>query len=139
MKNTPEDREYKLYISYSWNFNPKACEKKKEFFRKGGLHYVFFESFQLEPSRSGISEEKYTVHISKLIADCDCLLILAGTSEEQHHWTRVEVEIARQKKKPVIVIEPWESSRTLPLLKDCADALVKWHGKKITDAIRNIA
>ena len=136
---TDTHKTYRLYISHSWTYNLEACQKKIQFFDQAGLHYEFLEAFHDAPTHSGNTEDVYTLHMENKIKACDCLLVLAGTEEEQNHWTCKEIDLAKLHGKPIIAIEPWMPTRTLPVLKSKADIIVKWHGKLITDAIRTFA
>ena len=129
-------KNYNLFISHSWTYNLDACKKKIKFFERANLKHTFLEVHSNSPEKGELSEKEYIQHIDRAIKKSDCLLILAGTLEEQNYWTRKEVELAKSNKKPIIVIEPWLSSRTMPLLNKEADIIVKWNGKKISEAIR---
>ncbi len=133
------NKTYRLYISHSWTYNLDACQKKIQFFEQAGLQYEFLEAHQDAPVHSGNTDDGYSMHIENKIKACDCLLVLAGTEEEQNHWTIKEIDLAKLHGKPIIAIEPWLPVRTLPLLKTKADIIVKWHGKLITDAIKTFA
>lgn len=132
-------KTYNLFISHSWTFNLEACKKKIKFFEKANLKHNFIEAHPLNPEAAGTSEKEYLKHIDQAIKKSDCVLVLAGTHEAQNYWTQKEVELAKSNKKPIIVIEPWLSSRTMPMLNEHADIVVKWNGKKISDAIRTFA
>lgn len=133
------DKTYQLYISHSWSYNIEACKKKIQFFKQAGLRFQFLEAFNETPETSGNSKETYTHHLDAKIKASDCLLILAGTGEAQEYWTRKEIELAKIHRKPIIAIEPWLPVKTMPLLREKADVIVKWHGKLISDAIRSLA
>jgi hypothetical protein len=127
---------YNLFISHSLTYNLDACKKKIKFFEKANLEHTFLEAHPNNPEATGSTEKEYIKHIDQEIKKSDCILVLAGTTEEHNYWTTKEVELAKSNKKPIILVEPWLSARTMPILSEQADIIVKWNGKKISDAIR---
>jgi hypothetical protein len=49
------------------------------------------------------------------------------------------VSLTGHANKPIIAVEPWAAEKTSKLVKDNADAIVKWQSKSIVDAIRKWA
>ena len=60
-----------------------------------------------------------------------CILILAGVYASYSKWIKKEIAIAESYGKIIIAIEPWDSDRT--------SKVVKWQGKSIADAIKELA
>jgi hypothetical protein len=64
-------------------------------------------------------------------------VILAGVYSSYSKWINYEIEIAKTVfDKPVIAVEPWASEKTSKIVKDNADAIVKWQSASIVSAIR---
>jgi hypothetical protein len=69
------------------------------------------------------------------------VLIIAGVYSSYSKWIEKEIKIAKTEfytPKPIIAIEPWASEKTSKLVKDNADAVVKWQKDKIVEAIRDL-
>lgn len=66
--------------------------------------------------------------------------MLAGIYSTYSKWIKKEIQISKTDfSKPIIAVEPWASERTSQVVKLNADAIVKWQGNSIVDAIRNHA
>lgn len=66
-----------------------------------------------------------------------CILILAGVYSTYSKWINIEIEIAKKLGKKIIAIEPWGSERTSQIVKNNANAVVKWQASSIIKEIRN--
>ena len=69
------------------------------------------------------------------------VLILAGVYATHSKWINIEIDLAKKgfaNPKKIIAIEPWGSEKTSVVVKDAADAIVKWQTKSIVDAIKRL-
>jgi len=66
--------------------------------------------------------------------------MLAGVYSTHSKWINKEIEIAKQVfSKPLVAVEPWGAERTSKIVKDNADAIVKWQSSSIVEAIRKVS
>jgi hypothetical protein len=49
-----------------------------------------------------------------------------------------EIKISGNYSKSIIAVEPWASEKTSTVVKNAADKVVKWNGKSLADAIREL-
>ena len=75
--------------------------------------------------------------ITAQIKPVSCIVMLAGVYSTYSKWINKEIQIAKTDfNKPIVAVEPWDSKKTSKIVKDNADAIVKWQSKSIVDAIR---
>ena len=64
-------------------------------------------------------------------------IMLAGVYSTYSKWINKEIEIPKEVfTKPIVAVEPWGSKNTSKVVKDNADAIVKWRSSSIVEAIR---
>ena len=67
---------------------------------------------------------------------CHVVLILAGVYATNSSSIDLEIEAAKELKKPIIGIEPWGAEKVSSKVRENADVMVKWNSDSIVDAIR---
>ena len=53
-------------------------------------------------------------------------------------WIEEEIEIAQDKDKPILGVEPWGSERTPSTVEENADKMVGWNTDPVVEAIRDL-
>lgn len=134
----PELRYYHLFISHSWSY-PNAYESLVEKL-DDALHFKWKDySVPIDdPIHNAPTTTRLRAAICEKIAKASCVLILAGVYSTYSKWINIEIELAKALCKPIIAIEPWGSERTSKIVKDNADAIVKWQTSSIVTAIRTL-
>ncbi|MES2617070.1 MAG: TIR domain-containing protein [Bacteroidota bacterium] len=130
MKNT-----LNLFISHSCYYNDTRT-KIIDFLVKYGLDFTV----------SGITQQNYDITtaeqfkkvIEENVQSARCLIVLAGAKDIYNEWLDFEVSAAKKYDKPIVVIQPWESSRTITILKENASRTVRWHGQLIAEAVNQV-
>ncbi len=92
-----------------------------------------------DPIHSCGTDRQLRAAIDAKVKNTSCVLILAGVYSSYSKWIQIEIEIAQYYGKPIIAIEPWASEKTSKVVKDAAHKVVKWQGKSIVDAIKELA
>lgn len=70
----------------------------------------------------------------------NCVVILAGVYSSYSKWIEKEIKISKTDyDKPIVAVEPWASEKTSKIVKDNADAIVKWQSASIVSAIRDVS
>jgi hypothetical protein len=128
---------YRLFISHSWAYGD-AYDKLVAFFDEHpNFKWANYSVPKDDPIHDAPSQTKLYEAIKNQIAPVNCVVILAGVYSSYSKWINYEIEIAKTVfDKPVIAVEPWASEKTSKIVKDNADAIVKWQSASIVSAIR---
>ena len=135
----PTLKNYRLFISHSWTYGSQY-ERLVELLKE----YPYFQwSNHSVPKDDPIHNAKNASELKEAIRrqmqGVNCVVILAGVYSTYSKWIQREIAIAKRLGKPIIAIEPFASERTSAVVKDNADAVVKWNSNSIVDAIRNLS
>jgi hypothetical protein len=136
----PALKTYRLFISHSWAYGD-AYEKLVAFFNE---HPNFqWEDYSIpkdDPVHDAANDKQLYEAIKRQIQPVHCVVMLAGVYSTYSRWINKEIEICKDLfGKPLVAVEPWASEKTSKVVKDNADAIVKWQSKSIVDAIREHA
>ena len=133
----PSLKTYRLFISHSWTYGD-AYEKLVKFFNEHpNFKWVNYSVPRNDPIHSANSDAQLYKAIKAQIAPVNCIVMLAGIYSSYSKWIDKEIQISKVDfGKPIIAVEPWGAEKTSRLVKDNADAIVKWQSKSIVDAIR---
>jgi len=136
--NMPTLKTYRLFISHSWAYGD-AYEKLVAFFNEhSNFAWANYSVPKDDPIHSAKSDKQLYDAIKTQIAPVHCVVMLAGVYSTYSNWINKEIQISKTDfNKPIIAVEPWASEKTSKIVKDNADAIVKWQSKSIVDAIRN--
>lgn len=127
-------REYHLFISHSWAYS-NAYEGVIDLLNRTNLRYRDYSVPKDDPIHTQGSDEALRAAIETKIKPCSCVLILAGVYATYSKWIKEEISIAKKYNKPIIAIEGWGSERTSSVVKENADAIVKWQSSSLKKAI----
>lgn len=131
-------KTYRLFISHSWTYGD-AYDKMIQFFEEQGLDYYNHSVPKNDPIHTNGTDKQLRDAIEAKIKGTSCIIILAGVYASYSKWIQKEIEIAKSYSKPIIAVEPWGAERTSTIVKVNADKTVKWQGKSIVDAIKELA
>lgn len=130
-------KTYRIFVSHSWAYGD-AYEKIINFFEDQGLDYYNHSVPQDDPIHTNGTDKQLKAAIDAKIKGTSCIVILAGVYASYSKWIQKEIDIAIEYGKPIIAVEPWDADRTSTVVKDNADKIVKWQGKSIVDAIKEL-
>jgi MTH538 TIR-like domain (DUF1863) len=130
-------KTYRIFISHSWTYSD-AYEKMINFFDEQGLDYYNHSVPKNDPVHTNGTAKQLRESIDAKMKGTSCVIILAGVYATYSKWIQEEIAIANSYGKPIIAVEPWASERTSQVVKDNADKIVKWQGKSIVDAIKEL-
>lgn len=133
----PSLKTYRVFISHSWAYGD-AYEKLVMFFDEHpNFAWVNYSVPKGDPIHNANNDVQLYAAIKDQIAPVNCVVMLAGVYSSYSKWIDKEIKISRCVfNKPLIAVEPWASENTSKIVKDNADAIVKWQSKSIVDAIR---
>jgi hypothetical protein len=130
-------KTYRIFISHSWKYSD-AYEKMIQFLDDQNISYFDHSVPQNDPIHTSGSDKDLRNAIEAKIKGCSGVIILAGVYATYSKWINVEVSLSQAYSKKIIAVEPWGSERTSTVVKDAADRIVKWNGKSLADAVREL-
>lgn len=138
----PALKTYRLFISHSWTYSD-AYEKLVSFFKEHpNFSWVDYSVPKNDPVHDAANQTELYNAIKAQIQPVHCVIMLAGVYSTYSKWINKEIEICKKgfsSPKPIVAIEPWAAEKTSQIVKDNADAIVKWQSASIVQAIRDIA
>lgn len=136
----PQLKTYRLFISHSWAYGD-AYDRLVSFFNeRPNFQWVDYSVPKDDPIHSAPNDRALYEAIKNQMQFVNCVVMLAGVYSTHSKWITKEIEIAKKVfSKPLIAVEPWASEKTSKIVKDNADAIVKWQSSSIVTAIRNYA
>lgn len=130
-------KAHRLFISHSWTYHD-AKDTMVRFLDKLGLDYQSLYIPKKDPIHETGTDQQLLSAITEKIKRSTCLIILAGVYSYYDKWIEKEIEVARAYGKPIIAIQPWSNDKTSDIVRKNANRIVKWQGKCIVDAIKDI-
>lgn len=136
----PQLKTYRLFISHSWAYGD-AYEKLVNFFNEHkNFSWINYSVPKNDPIHNAPNDKALYGAIKNQMQFVNCVVMLAGVYSSYSKWIQKEIEIAKDVfSKPLIAVEPWASEKTSRIVKDNADAIVKWRSTSIVSAIRKHA
>lgn len=131
-------KTYRLFISHSWSYD-KNYQRVVELIKEQGLSFYDHSVPKDDPIQTNGTDKQLHDAIEAKMKGTSCILILAGVYASYSKWIQKEIAIAQSHGKAIIAIEPWDSDKTSKVVKDAADKIVKWQGKSIVDAIKELS
>lgn len=133
----PELKNYRLFISHSWSYGD-AYAKLVEFFKE----YPYFKWTDYSVPRNDPVHDAPTTHalreaIRRQMAPVNCVLVMGGVYATYSKWINIEIELATEMGKPIVMVEPWGADRTSIHAREAADIAVGWRASSIVEAIRD--
>lgn len=130
-------KTYRLFISHSWKYGD-AYEKMVEFLDEQGILYYDHSVPKDDPVHTNGTDKQLRDAIDAKIKGCSGVIILAGVYASYSKWIDEEITISGDYQKPIIAVEPWGSEKTSAVVKNAADKVVKWNGKSLADAVKEL-
>lgn len=130
-------KTYRLFISHSWKHDD-AYKKIVGFLDEQGIEYYDHSVPKDDPVHTNGTAKQLREAIDAKIVGCSGVIILAGVYSSYSKWINEEITISENYKKPILAVEPWAAEKTSVVVKNAADKVVKWNGKSIADAVREL-
>ena len=131
------EKTYRLFISHSWKYSD-AYEKIIQFLNEQQIDHFDHSVPKDDPVHTNGSDRQLQDAIDAKIKGCSGVIILAGVYASYSKWINKEIEISKAYGKSIIAVEPWASEKTSVIVRNAAHKIVKWNGKSLADAIREI-
>ena len=129
-------RTYNLFISHAWDYNSdyynliNLLDNYPYFSYK---NYSVLEHDALDTKTNKELEEA----LNRQIAPTSVVLIIAGMYYNHRKWIQKEIDIAKAKGKPIIVIRPRGAERMPSELISDEYIRVNWNSTSIVKAIKD--
>lgn len=130
-------KTYRLFISHSWKYGD-AYEKMVQFLTEQQISYYDHSVPKDDPVHTNGTDKQLREAIDAKIKGCSGVILLAGVYATYSKWINEEISISSSYSKKIIAVEPWASEKTSTVVKNAADRIVKWNGKSLADAIREL-
>lgn len=131
-------KTYRLFISHSWAYG-NAYDKIIKLLKDQNFSFYDHSVPKDDPVHTNGTDKELKTAIENKVKGTHCVLILAGVYANYSKWILKEIDIAIKQGKTIIAIEPWGAEKTSVMVKEKADAIVKWQGKSIVDAIKKLS
>ncbi|KJG18386.1 TIR domain-containing protein [Photobacterium angustum] len=130
-------KTHRLFISHSWSYG-KNYDTVVDLIKKQNLDFYDHSVPKGNPIHTNGTDKQLYDAIEAKMKGASCILILAGVYSSYSKWIKKEIEIAQKYGKPIIAIEYWGAEKTSTVVKSAANKIVKWQGKSIVDAIKEL-
>lgn len=135
-------RTFSLFISHSWAYGD-AYDRLVDLLRaRPYFAYVDHSVPRDNPIHNAVNDSMLYDAITRQMAPCDVVIVLAGVYATYSRWINKEVAIARQgfrHPKPILAVAPWGAERTSAFVRANADDLVRWNTESVVAGIRRLA
>ncbi len=136
---------YPIFLCHVWSVEDgmeRINSLMADYARKKEGHdfqYEFHSVSKDDPVQFHRSNKALTEAIEEQMAQCCCVVLLAGVYEEYKRWTNIEFDIARKLKVPLILIQAAHPKFTSFKEKRAAVEIVGWSEQELGEAIERHA
>lgn len=134
-------KTYNLFISHSWAYSDTYERLRNLLNNDRSFTYKNYSVPKYNPIHTNGSNAELKSAIQEQMKHASVVLILAGVYATHSKWINIEIDLAKKgfaNPKKIIAIEPWGAEKTSTVVKNAADAIVKWNTKSIVDAIKRL-
>ena len=133
----PYPRTYKVFVTHCWDGQQAAYRRFKAMLPT--LQYMTVVDFGNPDAGTGLSRERRVAALREQMAEATVVLALADLHAVCAEWLVQEVAIARQARKPIVVVRPTGGGAVSQAVQDAAAEVVDWRGPAVGDAIKRLA
>lgn len=126
---------YNLFISHAWDYNSDYYNLVDLL---SNYPYFNFKNYSVPQHDALNTKTNWELEeaLNRQIAQTSVVLIIAGMYYNNRKWIQKEIEIAKSKGKPIIVIRPRGAERMPSELISDDYIRVNWNSSSIVQAIR---
>lgn len=128
-------KTYNLFISHAWDYNSDYYNLE---YLLSNYPYFSYKNYSV-PQHDALNTKNNTEleeALNRQIAPTSVVLIIAGMYYNHRKWIQKEIEIAKAKGKPIIVIRPRGAVRMPAELISDDYIRVNWNSSSIVQAIK---
>jgi hypothetical protein len=131
---------YNLYLSHSWNYNHAYKKLSVLLSSSPDFHYNRYFFTEQDPVGSTRNERELYDAIKLKMKYSHAALLMCGVYSTYSRWVNKEIIICKNEfNKPLIAIEPFDSSRTSAIVKQHADRIVGWNIDTIVNTVKELS
>ena len=134
----PALRDYRLFISHSWDYGGDYQRLKNLLDEAKYLNYMNY-SVPEEKAKGTRTDQELADALKAQLAPVHVVLVIAGMYIPYRKWIQYEIDLAKFYNKPIIGIRPWGNELLPQAVKNTACEIVGWNTSSIVNAIRNHA
>ena len=132
----PQLKTYRLFISHSWTY-PEAYETMVRFFNEHPLfRWIDYSVPKDDPIHNAPNAKLLEEAIRRQMSPVNCVVVFGGGYSTYSKWINIEMKLAKQLGKPVVLVDPWGAKRVSTSAQDVADVEVGWRSTAVVNAIR---
>lgn len=135
----PELKNYRLFISHSWTYGDQYDRLVELLNDEPYFRWSNHSVPKDDPIHNAPSAAKLKEAIRKQMMGVNCVVIMAGVYSSYSKWINIEIELAKKMGKPIVAVEYWGAEHTSQVVKDAADAIVRWNASSVVGAIRRLS
>ena len=131
-------KDYKVFISHSWQYSNDLISLRK-LLNERGYFNVSFEEVPKDQPIDSINATYIKTRLSQKIDNSDIVIGLAGMYASYSYWMEWELSKAQNLGKPIIGVIPWGQERISTTVSSKSIVDVRWNIERIVNAIRQHA
>jgi len=133
-----QDNPIRLFVTHLY---AKDDEYLRVFeYLESAVNFFYVNLATPDKPPRGQDKESIKEALRRQMADAEVVIALASLYQQDPVMIEFQAIYAKACDKPVIVMEPFGTTETVPAkLRDLADEVVPWNGREMTDAIRRQA
>lgn len=140
----PSLKTYDLFISHAWKYGDDYDRLVALLDEANNFYYRNYSAPSDKPlgnldGSDVTNKSEITSAIERKISPVNAVLIISGMYYNNRKWMQAEIDIAKEKNKPIIAIKPRGNEKMPTEISDAADSIVSWNTSSIVDAIRTYA
>lgn len=128
-------KNYHLFISHAWDYNEDYYSLINKLNDYPYFSYKNYSVPEHDALNTTTNKRLYEA-LERQIAPTSVVLIIAGMYYYHREWIQNEIQIAKDKKKPIIAIKPWDAKKMPIEVSNEATVVVNWNVDSIVTAIR---
>lgn len=133
----PQLKLYRLFISHSWTYSD-AYKTLVGFFDEHPLFkWVNYSVPKDDPIHNAPNAKFLEAAIRRQMAPVNCVVVLGGVYATYSKWINIEMRLAKELNKPVVMVDPWGAKYVSSAASDVADVEVGWRSSSVVSAIRS--
>ncbi len=134
----PELKSYAVFISHAWTYNADYYRLERMLDEAPNFTWRNY-SVPKHDALDTATNAELEAALRRQISPTNIVLILAGMYVTHRKWIQKEIDIAVEKKKPIVGIVPWGQERTPQEVQNVVKEMVGWNTSSIISAIRKHA
>jgi MTH538 TIR-like domain (DUF1863) len=93
-------------------------------------------SYDFQWKNHSIADETNNEQLNEQMKDVDVVIILSGMYSKNKTLIQKEIDLARNLKKPIVIIRPYGMENVPGSIEDAASEVVGWNTSCIVDSVR---